>query len=190
MLGFLAQEGSRAGSYSTLSTARSAISLISSTGIRNHPFFKRFSKVFNVEKPQRPRYDCVWDPESVIAKLAVLFPHEPLSMDIISKKLAMLLALGTGQRCQTLAAIKISQISLEANRVLIRLPDKLKTSGPGRSQPLLTLPRFRDQKELCLVSLLSRYLSRTETLRSQECDSLFITLKRPHKAASSQTIAR
>ena len=104
--------------------------------------------------------------------------------------MAKVLALGTGQRWQTLVAIKISQISLEANRVLIRIPDKLQTSEPGRSQPLLTLPRFRDQKELCLVSLLSHYLSRTKTLRSQECDSLFITLKRPHKAASSQNIAR
>ena len=61
-------------------------------------------------------------------------------MDIIAKKLAILLALGTGQKCQTLAEIKISQISLKANRALIHIPDKLKAAGPGRSQPLLTLP--------------------------------------------------
>ena len=99
----------------------------------------------------------------------------------------MLLALCSGQRCQTLAAIKISQISLTSEKIFIRVTDRLKTSAPGRSQPLLSFSRFSGHDNLCFIS---DYLERTASLRPEGCDSLFISLKRPFGRVGSQTISR
>lgn len=97
-----------AGSYSTVNTFRSAVSLVSFNTIGDDPLIKRFCKGANILKPSGPRYDHIWDPAPVISKLGSFFPHEDLPLERITKKLTLLLALGSGQRCQTLAALRIS----------------------------------------------------------------------------------
>ncbi|KYN21782.1 hypothetical protein ALC57_05841, partial [Trachymyrmex cornetzi] len=189
-LEFLALALESAGSYSSINTTRSAISLISPNSVGEDPLIKRFCKGVSVIKPQRPRYDYVWDPAPVIKKLASEFPHQNLPLDRLTRKLVMLLALSTGQRCQTLAAIKISQITFEENRALIRIPDKLKTSAPGRPQPLLSIPKFGNHEELCVVGLLSIYTEKTKDIRPPTCDSLLIALKQPHEAVGAPTVSR
>ncbi|XP_036138899.1 uncharacterized protein LOC118644431 [Monomorium pharaonis] len=111
-LDFLAQQLNQSNSYSTINTARSAISLISHNEIGTHPLIKRFCKGVSALKPPRPRYNLIWDAAPVVAKLATLYPYDSLPLKVISKKLALLLALATGQRVQTLAALRLSQIHL------------------------------------------------------------------------------
>lgn len=74
--------------------------------------------------------------------------------------------------------------------MLIRVPDRLKTSAPGRSQPLLSFSRFNERVNLCIVSLTEHFLQCTKDLRPGDCDNLFISFKRPHKAVGVQTISR
>lgn len=190
VLEFLAKELETVGSYSTLNTSRSAISLISHDSIGENPLIKRFCKGAGHLKPPRPKYDYVWDPQPVIAKLASLYPHENLSLEVLTKKLLLLLALGSGQRCQTLSLLKISQITENDDVLFIKVPDRIKTSAPGRAQPLLQFPRFHEKKELCIASTLKLYLHRTKELRSDGCDNLFVALRKPHGPVSSQSISR
>ncbi|XP_011859632.1 PREDICTED: uncharacterized protein LOC105557096 [Vollenhovia emeryi] len=117
ILQFLAQELPKI-SYSCLNTTRSAISLISQNEIGNHPMIKRFCKGVSVLRPPRPRYNFVWDPAPVIAKLPSIYPYEGVSLKDITKKLILLLALATGHRAQTLSLLRISQISLDENYLL------------------------------------------------------------------------
>jgi hypothetical protein len=189
VLQFLSDLSDTVGSYASLNSARSAISLISTNAVGDDPLVKRFCKGVSVLKPSRPRYDYIWDPSPVVTKLAALFPHNALSLEELTKKLVLLLALASGQRCQTLAAIRISQVSFTAARVLIRVPDRLKTSAPGRSQPLLSFPRFEGHSNLCIFDLLSEYLSRTRDIRPPSCDSLFIALKRIKRLDPRQLVA-
>lgn len=140
-------------------------------------------------KPQRPRYDYIWDPSPVIAHLASLYPHEELSLVVISRKLVALLALSTAQRMQTLAAIQLSYITF-SDSLIIRIPARLKTSGIGRSQPLLSFKPFADKPELCIFSLVKFYLSITGDRRQMDCDTFFISFRVPYKAVSSQTLGR
>lgn len=157
----------------------------------SHPLVRRFCKGASIIKPPKPRYDFVWDPAPVIAKLAETFPYNNnLSLKNITKKLALLLALGSGQRAQTLAAIRIPQISFSDDKLVIRISDRIKTSAPGRTQPLLVFSRFRNRPELCIFSLLKYYLCRTKSLRPDNCDSLFIAYVKPHKAIGVQTMSR
>lgn len=95
-LNFLALKFQRMNSYSSLNTTRSAISLITKNEIGNNSLVSRFCKGANNIKPITPRYDYIWDPAPVINQLKLMYPHETLSLEIISKKLALLLALGTG----------------------------------------------------------------------------------------------
>lgn len=189
VLEFLAEELKETGSYSTLNTARSAVSLISIDDIGNHPLVRRFCKGVGFLKPPKPRYDFVWDPAPVIEKLATIFPYDALTLKVITSKLVVLLALGSGQRCQTLAAIRLSQIVLGEN-LIIKVPDRVKTSSVGRYQPLLCFSRFPDRKNLCIVELLEHYIKCTKDLRSSDCDFLFISCVKPHNPVGSQTISR
>ncbi|KYN16809.1 hypothetical protein ALC57_10915, partial [Trachymyrmex cornetzi] len=100
VLEFLSRELQYTNLYSSFITTRSAISLISNKAIGNHPLIKRFGKGVSIIKPEKPRYDFIWDPAPVVEKLAHIFPYESLSLDIISRKLILLLALGSGRRAQ------------------------------------------------------------------------------------------
>lgn len=74
--------------------------------------------------------------------------------------------------------------------MIIRVPYRIKTSAPRRSQPLLSFSRFTERNNLCITSLLEHYLHRTKDLRSRDCDTLVISLKQPHKPVGVQTISR
>lgn len=60
----------------------------------------------SVLKPSKPKYALTWSPEPVIAYLASLWPHEALSLELLTRKLATLFILVSGQRVQTLALIR------------------------------------------------------------------------------------
>ncbi|XP_039304918.1 uncharacterized protein LOC105201915 [Solenopsis invicta] len=188
-LEFLSSAFAEMGSYATLNTYRSAISLISTDNIGAHPLVKRFFKGVATLKPQRSRYDFVWDPAPVVEYLATLYPHEDLSLEKISRKLITLLALTTAQRMQTLAAIRISNMYF-SDSLIIKIPSRLKTSGIGRSQPLLLFKPFLNKPEVCVFSLAQWYLKATSALRREGCDHLFISLRAPHGPVSTQTLAR
>ncbi|XP_011883675.1 PREDICTED: uncharacterized protein LOC105570834 [Vollenhovia emeryi] len=188
-LNFLSQELKQTRSYSVSNTMRSAISLISDNEIGNHTLIRRFCKGVGVLKPPRPKYDYVWDPTPVLAKLASFYPHDTLPLKVLSKKLVLLLALGTGQRVQTLASFRISQI-LFNDKLIIRIPDRLKTSAPGRSQPLFCFSPFAGNENLCIFSLMKTYIEVTKDLRSSSGDKLFVSCTKPYRAVGPQTISR
>lgn len=83
-LEFLSQELEQANLYSTIIKMRSAISLISNNEIENHALIKRFCKGVGSLKPPCPRYDYVWDPAPVLAKLSTFYPYViPLPLDVL-----------------------------------------------------------------------------------------------------------
>ncbi|CAG9138080.1 unnamed protein product [Plutella xylostella] len=65
----------------------------------------------------------------------------------------------------------------------------VKTSAPDIEQPVLNLPYFQDNPNICPASAISEYLTATQSLRNN-IENLLLTYKKPHKAASSQTISR
>lgn len=86
--------------------------LISTEEIGLHLLIRRFFKEVAFLKPQRPRYDFIWDSSSIIIFLAFLYPHKNLILELISRKSLYLLHLvtlftsTTTQRMQTLACIQ------------------------------------------------------------------------------------
>ncbi len=93
-------------SHSAINTARSALSSViqptNSVSFGSHPLVTRYLKgVFNT-RPSFPRYKQVWDVTIVLKFLKSLDPLDSLSLKDLTLKTTMLLALLSGQRCQTL----------------------------------------------------------------------------------------
>ena len=176
-------------SYSSLNTLRSAVALINSVNNSGSTTMDRFFKGIYKLKPTTPKYHATWDVEIVFKELESWGSLESLDIQNLSLKLAMLLALGSAFRVQTLALIKLSNIKLSNNGVEIRVTELIKTSRPGADQPFAFFPYFNDRPSLCIARTLSRYIEVTQKLRN-EIDCLFISVKKPFKAVGTQTISR
>uniref|UniRef100_A0A1Y1MFY3 Tyr recombinase domain-containing protein n=1 Tax=Photinus pyralis TaxID=7054 RepID=A0A1Y1MFY3_PHOPY len=173
--------------YGSFNSHRAALSLILPGDIGKDIYLKRFLKgVFRL-RPTKPKYDEIWDADVVLN-----FFRAALNSDLkaVSVKLISLLTLATGQRLQTLSLIKCSNIHQSNTGLKIYIPDLIKTSGPNRSQPILILPFFKEDQNLCVASVLLHYLDLTKELRTFDSELLFITTVKPYKPASKQTLSR
>lgn len=174
--------------YSSLNSFRAALSLILGPSVSKDERIIRFFKgVFRL-RPPMPRYNLTWDTSCVLTHLATCYPNETLVLDQLTKKCITLLALVTAHRVQTFSKINIKNIEIKPNEIIIKIPDLIKTSKKGTNQPLLVLPYFLQKNEICPAQTLVDYINKTSSLRKD--DTLFIGCKKPHKAATTQTLCR
>ena len=177
--------------YSALNTARSALSTYfsvagGSTNVTSHIFVKRFLKgIYNL-KPSLPKYNNTWDVRLVLEFLKTLSTND-ISLRLLSIKLASLLALVTGQRCQTLTSITVDDIVLDSDSVKIRINTLLKQTKPGSHLSELYIEKFSLDENLCVVRTLSAYVQRTQSVWKNK--ALFVITQKPHKPASKSTVA-
>lgn len=101
----------------------------------------------------------------------------------------MLIILVTGQRIQTIQKLRIDYMVCKNTSVDFCVTDLLKQSRPGNVGSTITLSAYPLERTLCVLTYLKRYLLDTSDLRANE-KALFISFKRPHKAVSTDTIAR
>ncbi|KAL0821366.1 hypothetical protein ABMA28_005954 [Loxostege sticticalis] len=177
-------------SYGTLNNHRSAISLISLNSIGSDDRIKRFFKGVFKLRPSYPRYTVTWDPIIVLDFLANFYPNDTLSLEVLTKKLVVPLALATGHRTQTLSLIRIKNIQRFNDRIIINITDLIKTSSVGRSQPILDLPFFTERPSICPAKTLTTYMDISSNHRPANEEKLILTYKRPYHAATSQTLGR
>lgn len=71
----------------------------------------------------------------------------------------------------------------------IKIPDRVKTSGPKKNHPVLRLPFFMQDKAICAATILTLYLEKNKDIRGL-IKKLFISFKKPHKAVGAQTISK
>ena len=186
---WLVQKFNRGASHGTLNTCRSAISLLCGEYIGKSPLISRLLKGVFKQKPSKPKYDRIYSLDPVISRIEKLAPLDSLSLQQLTSKLAILLALVTAHRKQTLISIKRKNIKKVNDGYEIEISERIKTSRPGAYQPLLILPRFKERPNLCVASVLEKYLDITSAT-VKETDALFITTRKPFKKASKDTLSR
>ena len=153
-----------------------------------HPLVKRFVKgVFNM-RPCFPKTETTWDTTVVLKYLKKLSPVRKIEFKFLTFKLAMLLSLLTGQRCQTFHALKLSDIILTKNSIKIRVSSVLKHTRPGKHLNTLTLKAYAPDRRLCPVTVMLEFLRRTKKLRTH--NNLFVGIIKPHGPISAATYAR
>ena len=186
---FLSQLFLKGLGYSGINTARSAISsvvgVLQNRDIGNHVLIRRFMKGIFHKKPSLPRYSVTWNVSTVLKYLSGL-DNNQCSMRALSQKLAMLLLLSTGQRCQTLLCLDTRNIELNISHVKIRIGDLLKQSKPASHLGEIYIQSF-DNRNLCVVSCLYSYINRTASYRKHSV--LFLSSIKPYKPASRATLS-
>ena len=140
-------------------------------------------------RPSLPRYNYTWDTEIVLKFLDKWTPPESLNLKQLTLKVVMLIALITGQRCQTLYSMDILCVQKTDDRFRFVIEEQIKTTKPGSTQPVLILPKFDQNVNRCIYRFLEVYLEKTELLRSENT-KLFLSFQKPHNPVNKETISR
>jgi len=192
-LNFLSELYQKQLSYSAINTARSALSNVifppEGCTFGNHPLVTKFLRGVYTTRPSLPRYQEIWDVSIVLKYLKTLHPPENLSIMNLTLKTTMLIALLSGQRCQTIHALDISAMTLSDGNCIFYIQKLLKTSRPGKHLGRLELRAFDEDKPLCVVTLLKEYIERTKLIRGTH-SQLLLSYCKPFKPVSSDTISR
>jgi len=126
-LNFLAELYNKGLSYSALNTARSALTSVivlqGDQSFGNHSLVSRFLKGTFTTRPALPKYKEVWDVNIVLVHLKTLRPAETLSLKLLSFKIVMLMAILSGQRCQTIHALTTSNMKVSNSKVTFIVND-------------------------------------------------------------------
>lgn len=139
---------------------------------------KRFFRGIYSLRPPTPKYSHTWDSAIVLSFIKNMPDNQTLFLEELTYKVAIPLALATGQRVQTLANIEISNIIQNERGIEIKIPKRLKTTGKGVIQPTLLLPVYDKGEDISPARTLLAYLTRTEDVRGAS-KNLFITFKKP-----------
>ena len=143
-------------------------------------------------RPSLLRYHSIWDVATVLRHLKTLHPPSQLKLRDLTLKLTMLIALLSGQRCQTIHALDIKGMKVEAHptqKYVFQIHKLLKTSRPGHHLNHLVLQSYPEDKQLCIFEVFQSYLEMTQPLRS-DYTQLLISYQKPHRPVTSETIAR
>ena len=180
-------------SYSSINTARSALSAIISisgnVNFGNNAMVTRFMRGVFSSRPSLPRYNAIWDVSLVLTHIKKWQPIAEIDLKTLTLKTVALMALTSGQRCQTLHALEIDNMTITSSYCNFEITQLLKTSKPSNHFGQLKFITYAPDENLCVVTCLKEYLKRTESLRSG-CRSLFISYVKPHCKVSTNTISR
>ena len=179
--------------YSTINTARSALSLILNIEgphpFGSHPLVSRFLKgIYETRKPQ-PKYKTILDVAIELKHLKTREPLEELSLKDLTLKLLLLLLLATGQRGQTIYLLRLDGMSMSPLSYTFDLLEHIKTSKPNKRTDSIDIHGYQADNALCPLLTLKEYLKRTAPLRGTE-RKLFVSFIQPHKGVSKDTISR
>lgn len=155
--------------YSSINTAKSMLSsvfsLLYKRDIGSKPLIKHFMKgIFNM-KPSLPKYTNTWNVQVVIKYLDSLNTSE-LTLRLLSVKLATLLALTSGQRCQTLWTMHVENIEICSEYMKVRITELLKQSKPNSHLAEMYFEPFVNNPNICVIHCMKTYLEKTQNIRS------------------------
>lgn len=181
--------------FSAINTARSALSsfvtLDGEISLGKHPLITRFSRAVFQTRPALPRYQHTWNVNKVISYLEQLFPLDTISLKQLTLKMVMLIALVTGQRCQSIHMLDLRQLTVLQDSVQFVIDVLVKQSRPGQEQQVLVFHRYSHNRSLCVVETLREYLIRTRYIRDDfDSTQLFISYMKPHRLVSRDTVSR
>ena len=192
VVNFLAELMDEGVSLSALNIARSALAaFLDVKKLGKIDIIQRFFKGVFEQKPTHTGISKVttWDPKIVLDYLEMFSPNTDITLKELTLKVTMLLALLSGQRCQTILCLDLNNMLIEDSKCTFFITKLLKHSIKGRHQKPLQFEAFTLNSNICIVNALKSYISRTQTLRKTETQ-LLISFNKPHKAVSGDTIKR
>ena len=98
----------------------------------------------------------------------------------------MLLALTSGQRCQTLTYLDIQVMKETPDYYVFQLTEHIKQNRPGNAFSTFDVGKYH-QEELCVYRTLKSYLYRTAPLTGGTSTRLLMSYVKPHGAVTTST---
>ena len=193
VLEFLTQLFQDGGGYSSINTARCALSTFIHFGNVTagcHPLIVRFLKgVFNL-RPTTSRYTETWDVELMLTYLKnKLSPAKYLDLKLLTFKTIMLMLLVSAKRGQAIHGLDLSNMVTNKNNITFHGSALSKESRPRKPLEPLVFHAYPPDKRLCVKHYLLQYLARTESLR-QTHTQVFLSYRKPHLPISRDTLSR
>lgn len=196
-MNFLSVTFHRGVSYTSINTARGALSSLGITvdgcSAGSHPLVTRFLKgVFNL-RPSVPRYTRTWDVQQVLQYLRAMDPLSSLSLKDLTLKLVMLMALTQAARIQTLHCLCLQNINFGQDSVCVWLGETIKQCRPKFNVRFVIFKAYSTDIRLCVCETLKMYIAKTEEFRKsahQENGQLLLSFIKPHKPVTRDTVAR
>ncbi|CAC5426474.1 unnamed protein product [Mytilus coruscus] len=150
------------------------------------------SRVFN-SRPPKVKLVPEWDLHKILDMLQKS-PFEPLreaEIKFVTYKVIFLTAITTFRRCSDLQALRIGEgfVNVQSRGITFLRPGLSKQDRQNHYGSKIFVPCFKDNKKLDPKRAIAIYLKRTEKVRKDE-GKLFLSLVKPFKPVSSQTIAR
>ena len=186
--------------YRSINVHRSAISsvhaYIDKVPVGQHFMVRQLMKGILRSNPPLPRYKEFWNVDQVLSYIISLPVNESLSMKILSKKLAVLLAIAAPKRVSEIARLDKNFMSIAPNSHSVRffLPGLSKTQKDASTREVV-YDSFPQNPQICVFECLSSYIDRTEHWRScdketSKYDPLLRSTVKPHKGVSPNTVSR
>ena len=167
----------------------SIIKPVCNVPFRKSPLVCGFLKgVFNI-RPALSRYVTTWNVTKVFTFIQSKPSLTSLDLKTLSHRLAIFLYLTTGQRDQTIKCLNLDCIKISSDKVVLFVPETLKTTRPGHHLPPIELKTFKDS-ELCVVAHLKQYIKMTASFRNASTNQLLLSFVQPHKLISTSTLSR
>ena len=193
VVNFLADLFSQGYQYRSLNAYRSAISSVHDKvdgyDVGQHPLVSRLLKGAFHQRPPKPRYTQTWDVSMVTSYIRSMGANNRLSLQNLSHKLSMLMALTRPSRSADLANLDLNHRTYSSEGVTF-LPTALsKQSRQKKHGTEFFFPGYTLDDLLCPVLTLREYESSTKLLRGSH-STLFLGVTKPHEPVCSSTIAR
>ena len=191
MIAFLTDLVNEGLSYSAVNTAKAAIinfMACKNNKIKESVYLSRFMKGVAEKRPSQYKYRAIWDPDQVLDYLRSLPDNDQLSLSILTKKLAMLAALVTGHRSQTLHLLNTNNIKVTDKCACFTITKALKNKKASAPPLVIHFPKFEEDPRVCIWRCLQAYSTKTQFLRANSGGALFLTTMKPYNPAARDTI--
>ena len=179
--------------YRTINVHRSAISSVlpplDGAPIGQNFLVSKLMKGIYNKIPPQPRYQNIWDLDKVLSFIDTLDTDDNLSLKLLSKKLAFLLAVVAPKRVSEISRLNTQFMKFTQNGVVFELPGLSKTQKTGKPKQIV-YGKNDENNKLCVIHCLKSYISRTQSKRDNSNDgSLLIMIRKPFRPVSPQTIS-
>ena len=165
IINFLAHLFKEGYQYRSLNYYRSAISAVHSKvdgqSVGQHPLVTRILKGVYNERPPLARYSTFWDVGVVLRYLRGLGENKALSLQLLTLKSAMLLALTRPPRSVDLSKLDIWARSFTSTGVTFKAQHLSKQIRSSKSLADFFYPRYPEDKTIYPVVTLQAYEDRT-----------------------------
>lgn len=194
VLEFLGYLFSLGRAYNTINVARSMLSgtlpPLEGQPIGQHYLVLKLMKGIYNSKPPKPRYSATWSLDLLINHLNSLAPNSELNLPLLSRKLAILLAVTSMLRISELVAIDRQSVNITENEASFALLKPRKAQKEGALHNI-SIKGFTDSPKLCPVNCLGHYIFQTDPLRNRyNGRNLFIATIRPYKGITGSSLGR